>query len=73
MLPAMHNFKLWLSVHDIEVIEETVSRGRVQFHLRLADGNDLNIVFGEDMLENDPDKAIQMLERIVANLEAKSR
>ena len=64
----MHNFKLWLSVHDIEVIEEVVNGGRAQFHLRLADGHDLNIVLSEDMLEETPDKAIGMLEMIVSNL-----
>jgi hypothetical protein len=69
----MHNLKLWLSVHDIEIVEEVLSGGRAQFHLRLADGHDLNIVFGEDMLEDDPDKAINMLELIVANLEASNR
>ena len=73
MLGPMHNLKLWLSVHDIEIVEEVLNGGRAQFHLRLADGHDLNIVFSEDTLEDDPDKAINMIEMIVANLEGSSR
>jgi hypothetical protein len=64
----MKRLRLWLSVHDIEVLEETSAAGRVLFNLRLPSGATLPAVFGEEALEDNPDKAISYLELIIEKL-----
>ncbi|MPZ50788.1 MAG: hypothetical protein GEU75_16065 [Dehalococcoidia bacterium] len=66
----MHRLKLWLSVHDIEVLEESISDGRVYLKLRLPNGAELPAAFREDTVEEQPESAIQYLEMIIEKLTA---
>ena len=64
----MRQLKLWLAVHDIEVVEESIQDGRVYLNLRLPNGSELPAAFREDVVENDPESAIKYLELIVSKL-----
>ena len=64
----MNRLKLWLAVHNIEVIEESIRDGRIYLSLRLPSGEELPAAFQEDAVESDPENAINFLEMIVAKL-----
>jgi hypothetical protein len=64
----MKRLKAWLEEHRITIVYPGIaSKGLVTLLLRPPFGNDLEVAFYPDDLENDPEDAIAFIESLLAN------